>query len=67
MSEEYLAQMTRKTLGEPNNRYDKQVPFDEERKRDLLIQRVQDQYKTKTLTMMAYLDKIARIYKPKKF
>ena len=23
--------MTRKTLGEPNHRYDKQVPFDEER------------------------------------
>ena len=36
-------------------------------KRDLSIQRAQDQYKAKTLTMMAYLDKIARIYKPKKF
>ena len=34
--------------------------------RDLQIERAQDQYKEKALTMKDYLDKIARIYKPKK-
>ena len=34
-------------------------------KRDLQIQQLQQQYKDKALTMKDYLDKIARIYKPK--
>ena len=34
-------------------------------KRDLQIQQLQQQYKDKALIMKDYLDKIARIYKPK--
>ena len=34
-------------------------------KRDLEIQRVQDLYKAKALSMKEYLDKIGNIYKPK--
>ena len=33
--------------------------------RDLEIQRLQDRYREKTLSMKDYLDKIARLYKPK--